>query len=182
LPAAPETVYAQAKHASEMMARNVTQINKQTCTTSLRMADLSGGQEGLLATDYLSKFVLQAIKGETIKIVGGSQCLEWLDIRDAVNSIIFCLKKNPCDWEYIYNVGIGKSYNIVDIGKITVDIAKQYDCFGSSKIVVEPQDVQMNFGMDNSKFKNDSGWSPLYDVHDIIDSLFQYLSKGLKNG
>jgi nucleoside-diphosphate-sugar epimerase len=181
LPAAPETVYAQAKHASEMMARNVTQINKQTCTTSLRMADLSGGQEGLLATDYLSKFVLQAIKGETIKIVGGSQCLEWLDIRDAVNSIIFCLKKNPCDWEYIYNVGIGKSYNIVDIGKITVDIAKTYDCFGSSKIVVEPQDVQMNFGMDNSKFKNDSGWSPLYDVPDIIDSLFQYLSKGLKN-
>jgi nucleoside-diphosphate-sugar epimerase len=145
------------------------------------MASLSGRQERLAATDYLSKLVLQAIKGETITIVGESQLFEWLDIRDAVNGILFCLKKNPCDWEPIYNVGIGKSYNIVDIGKITLDIAKQYDCFGSGKIVVESQDVQMNFGMDNSKFKNDSGWSPLYDMPDIIDSLFQYLSKGLKN-
>jgi len=47
-----------------------------------------------------------------------------------------------------------------------------------SKIVIEPQDIQMNFGMDNSKFKNDIGWTPLYDMPDIINSLFQYLSKG----
>lgn len=178
LPAAPETVYAQANHASEMLVRNATQINKQTCTTSLRLATLSGGQEGLLIIDCVSKFALQAIKGEMIKIVGGSQRLERLDVRDAVNSIIFCLKTNPCDWEPIYNVGIGKSYNIVDIGKITLDIAQQYDCIGLSKIVIEPQDVQMNSGMDNSKFKNDSGWTPLYDMPDIIDSLFKYLSKG----
>ncbi|MBN1805926.1 MAG: NAD-dependent epimerase/dehydratase family protein [Sedimentisphaerales bacterium] len=177
LPAAPETVYAQAKHASEIITTNANKINKQTCTTSLRMAALSGGQEGLLANDCLSKFVLQALKGETIKIVGGNQRLEWLDVRDAVNSIIFCLKTNPHDWKPIYNVGTGKSYNIIDIGKITLDIASKYDCTDISKIVTEPKDIRMKFGMDNNRFKNDFGWSASYDIPDIIDSLFKYLTK-----
>jgi nucleoside-diphosphate-sugar epimerase len=177
LPAAPETVYAQAKYASEIITRNAAKINKQTRTTSLRMSSLSGGQEGLLRTDCVPKFVIQALKGEIIKIIGGSQCLERMDIRDAVSSIIFCLKTNPCDWKPVYNVGIGKTYNIVDIGEITLDIAKRYNCIGSSKIIIEPQDIRMNFGMDNSRFKNDTGWSHLYDMPDIIDSLFQYLRK-----
>src|SRR5659263_193825 len=76
---------AQAKYATELFLSSLKTINNQLHFSSLRLAALSGGANGLVAeADFLNKFVRNAIEGKRIKVIGGTQQIERLDIRDAV--------------------------------------------------------------------------------------------------
>jgi nucleoside-diphosphate-sugar epimerase len=176
-PAAPETPYAQAKYASELMTSNARWINNQTYVTSLRLATLSGGQDGLVpAEEMTTKFVLQVIKGEAIRIQGGGQCMERLDIRDAVTGILAVLKMDASTWHSVYNLGYGKAYNIVHIAEKVLALGKKHN-YKKSSLVIEPQEVNMKFGMDNRRLMKDSDWAPQHSLEDIIESLYEQCAR-----
>jgi nucleoside-diphosphate-sugar epimerase len=173
-PVSPQTPYAAAKYATELLLMSLRKINNQINTTSLRLATLAGGQNGLVPVDMISKFVRQALKGEPIKISGGSQTFERLDVRDAVTAIKALLTIAPANWKPFYNLGSGKTYNIKEIARIAVETASQNNGGKKSEITIEHKDVNMNFGMDSNLFMNEAHWKPNYDMKEIIVSLIQY--------
>jgi nucleoside-diphosphate-sugar epimerase len=180
-PTAPSTAYAQAKYATELMLNSLMRINNQFRTTSLRLAALSGGQEGLIISDIASKFAQKVLQHEPIKILGGTQTFEILDIRDAVNAIKALLKIPPSKWKKVYNVGANKTYNIKNIARMAVNTVKKYNGNTVLEIECEEKDVKMNFGMDSKLFIEDTKWSPEYSIESTMDSLMDYLNKLIMN-
>jgi nucleoside-diphosphate-sugar epimerase len=173
---APFTAYAQAKYATELILKSLSRINNQLKTTSLRLAALSGGQEGLVISDIASKFAQQVLKNEQIKIIGGLQTFEILDVRDAVRAIKALLNVSPMKWKKIYNVGTNKIHNIKYVAQVAIESAKKNDRNNLSEIICEKKDVKMNFGMDSSLFMKDTGWKPIYNIESTMDSLITYLN------
>lgn len=177
LPVAPETPYAQAKYATELMARSAKCINNHFCFTSLRLSALSGGLDGFVPLDLLGKFAQKALVGAPIQIFGGSQMMERLDVRDAIGAILALLELDPVLWEGVYNVGPGVQYNICELAEMTVEAAVDFAGSLRSEVTVDPQERSKQFGMDISKIMAATGWSPEYSIEDTIRSVVKYMQR-----
>ncbi|HEY5592384.1 MAG TPA: NAD-dependent epimerase/dehydratase family protein [Paludibacter sp.] len=181
-PVAPSIPYAQAKYATELFLSSLKTINNQLHFSSLRLAALSGGANGLVAeADFLNKFVRNAIEGKRIKVIGGTQQIERLDIRDAVKAIIKMLKSNSLDWKPVYNLGSGQITSLIEIAHKVSQIAMEYNGGILSEIEIEDIETNLNFGMNSLLFYNDMQWQPENDLNNTIVSLSQYYLKGIKS-
>ena len=173
-PVAPETPYAQAKYATEVMLSNLYKVNNQFFSTNLRLAALTGGQGGLVLNDIVSKFVQKTLNKEDISIVGGNQIFERLDVRDAASAIVVLLNSLTEKWESYYNLGNNSTINIVDLAQKVIDRTQIVNSC-TSKVIIEDSDCDLNFGMDSSLFLKQFNWAPQYSIEDTIDSLIKYL-------
>ena len=172
----PETIYAQAKYCTELMAENIKLISKHSNVTSLRLSSLAGGQEGLVPVDIISKFVINVINNETIEVIDGKQKLQRLDIRDAADGIIALLKTNSDEWETVYNLGMEGSYTVLEMADMATKIGKEM--LGSNVIVnVKAEKIDLELGMDSNRFYSLTKWKPRYSLKDIVESLFKYYRK-----
>nr|WP_319510893.1 NAD-dependent epimerase/dehydratase family protein [uncultured Draconibacterium sp.] len=177
VPVAPAGVYAQAKYASELMLTNAKRHLNTICYSSIRLASLSGGADGLVEVDFLSKFVKSALAGEPIKLVGGMQLMERLDVRDAVDAIIKMLNTEPVNWKPIYNLGTNKTHTLKEFAEKSIEISSQRNGGRRSQLVVEQKDINMKFGMDSSSFYEDINWKPKYNMDDTIWSLVSHFQR-----
>jgi nucleoside-diphosphate-sugar epimerase len=171
---APQTVYAQAKFATEVLLESLARINNSMKFSSLRLGTLAGGAPGLLEIDFLSKFVHQAIEEKPIEIVGGMQQMERFDIRDAVNAIIVMLDSDPVQWKPVYNLGSGQVMNLLEIAEDVVEIVSTLTEGQRSLIIKEERGVRMQFGMDSHLFYQDFNWRPEFPMSATIESLVRY--------
>ncbi|NDI33915.1 NAD-dependent epimerase/dehydratase family protein [Chengkuizengella sediminis] len=170
----PETVYAQAKYATELMVKNVHLINKHTFGTSLRLSALSGGLKGLVPVEMITKLINQVLNNETVEILGGEQKIERLDVRDAADAITALIKTDSRNWKSVYNLGTGHSHSILEIVNMVANVAEsKYGLKVDFKI--NPESRKSSFGMDSSQFFELTGWKPQYSLEDIIESLFEHL-------
>lgn len=177
IPAAPDTPYGQAKYATELMVRSGNRINNHLRFTSLRLGALSGGVDGFVPLDMLGKFAKKALLGDAIHIVGGTQRMERLDVRDAIGAILALLKVDPVEWDGVYNIGPGEQHNICDLAEKTAQIAADLTGGPKSEIIVEKKDISMEFGMDISKIRSATGWSPYCSINDTIQSVVEYMQE-----
>jgi nucleoside-diphosphate-sugar epimerase len=175
LPLAPETPYAQAKYASELMARSGKAFNNQTVFTSLRMATLSGGQDGFETVDLLSKLTKKALSGESLRIVGGQQEIERLDVRDAIEAILAVIDLDPAKWKEAYNVGPGNTYHLIEIAEKVVVECSKVTINDPPGIMIEEKEVNLKHGLDITRIIKDTGWNPRFSMDEIITSVVQYL-------
>lgn len=173
-PVSPETVYGQAKFATELLLSTLSKFNKVLKYSSIRLASLTGGASGLVEVDFLSKIARIAFDGNPIHLVGGMQEMERLDIRDAVDAIIKMIHTNPMIWNNVYNLGPGKTINLKEISEKSVEIASILNGGKQSKIIIENIEVKMQFGMDSSSFYNSMNWLPNYSIEQTIESLIKY--------
>jgi nucleoside-diphosphate-sugar epimerase len=176
-PVAPAIIYAQAKYATELHLKSLKKINNQLMYSSIRLGALAGGAAGFIEVCFLSKIVKQALQGEPIKIVGGSQEMERIDVRDAAAGLVAMLQIDPGNWKPVYNLGSGAVYNILKIARMVVEITSGFNKNVKSKIYVEEKPVNMRFGMDSSLFYDDMKWRPQYNLRDTIISLAEYLKE-----
>jgi nucleoside-diphosphate-sugar epimerase len=176
-PVVPQTVYAQAKYATELYLDTLKRRNNVLHFSSLRLSSISGGADGLTEVDALSKISRNAFKAEPIRIIGGSQLLEYLDIRDAVDAVIKMLKTDSEKWKPVYNIGANNKYKLTDIVEKSVNIAQKYNGGRKSEIIFENKDIDYKIDMDSSLFYNDFNWFPKYRIDDTIESLMVYFQK-----
>ena len=176
-PVAPESSYAQAKYASELMLSNAKRHLNTLCFSSIRLASLSGGADGLVEVDFLSKFVKLALAGEPIKLLGGMQLMERLDVRDAVDAIIKMLNTEPVNWKPVYNLGTNRTYTLKKIAEKSIEISSSKNGGIRSELLIEDRDIQMKFGMESSSFYEDMNWNPTYSMDDTICSLVSYFQR-----
>lgn len=174
-PAMPETVYGQAKYASELMAQNIHLQSRTSYATSLRLASLTGGQQGLIPIDIIAKFVQNALQHQPIVIQGGMQKIERIDVRDAAAAICKLLTLDYRQWQPAYNVG-HIVVSVLDLANAVKEVANRK--YGLEvQVTIEKSDVSIaDFGMDCTLLQK-TGWKSEHDLEDIISSLFEYLNK-----
>ncbi len=73
IPPAPQTPYGQAKYAAEQMLQSLLEAYPFLNGTSIRLCSLAGGKTEDPPIDFMSKMILQALKGQDIIVYGGSQ-------------------------------------------------------------------------------------------------------------
>lgn len=171
---APNSPYSLAKYSTELMLKELAHQHKQINTTSLRLAGIIGGAKGLINIDLVSKFV-ETVKNEgNLKVIGGMQVIERLDIRDAVTAIIALLETPSQQWRPVYNLGPNNPLKLLELAEDIIKIGKIYNANNPSKIDFEEKEVDLKFGMDIASFSKDTGWKPAYSIQDTIHSLFNY--------
>lgn len=170
----PHIPYAQAKFATELMVESISKAYPHIKTTSLRLAALSGGEEGLVPVDFLSKFVSSALNCKDIEIVGGEQQLEVMDVRDAARFIYGLITLDDQLWQPIYNIGSGGIYNICHIAETVIQLVEEQT---GSRVALKlnKRDIKMKFGMDNKLILNALNTKPMYKLEDTITSLIKHL-------
>lgn len=174
-PVTNDSLYAMAKYSTELLAEGIFDSSESnTYYTNLRLSSLVGiGFDQRLT----NKFVISAINGDVIEIVGGQQILSFLDVRDAAGGILSLLLTNPEKWDKIYNLGSDLRYSLSEIADIVKRVGENY-IQESIEVKIEQKKIKMESGMDSSKFYSFTNWKPKYNLETIIEYLFEsYLTK-----
>lgn len=170
---APDSCYGIAKHASELIALDLKRLSDQKIkVANLRIASITGGTE-LLRLELVSKLVMNAVRGETITVIGGEQVLSYIDIRDVCAGIIALLSVDSSNWKEIYNLGANQQHTILEIANIVVKAAERFE-LGPIKLNIAHNDIHRIIGMDSSLFYQDTGWMPSHTLEDTVLSLFEF--------
>ncbi len=171
----PETPYAFAKYSSELMLNNIHVLNNSTNITNLRMAGISGSNNEPLKSDFITKIIEKIRKNEKITIYDGSQILEFIDVKDAVDAILCVLNTDKKQWKEIYNVG--NPENCLSVRRIMDSIAAACTKKGITLPEIEyiNESVNQHIAMDSSLIKSDCGFNAQYSIDGIINSVFECL-------
>jgi len=168
-PVSPNSAYAFAKVAQELLTAQMAQAKNVPCT-NLRLAGLIGpGMEARL----LSKLIQQTLKTHSIQVTGGTQLFAMLDIRDAAAGILALLRLPASSWKPVYNLGAEKAYRLDEIAaKLKLYVEKTYSW--KLKVNKQEKDILLVDGMDCSSFYQDTNWRPQYSLEDTMQQLFNY--------
>jgi len=164
----PETPYAMAKYSSELMTSTISENNKQTYSTSIRLSRIIG--YGIRSNELPYKFMQAAIEGNEIVIQNGTQILDLLDVNDAVDGIVGLLDINPTKWEKVYNLGSGSPKTIK---KIAEEINLSAKSLGEkeARIIIEPAEIKICFAMNIERIKRDTSWEPKTKMSETFNNL-----------
>ncbi len=171
----PITFYGLSKYSAELITMIASKQSK-TVFTNLRLSSLVGiGLENRV----LSKFIINALKGEPIKVLGGNQVFSYLHVEEAAEAIISLLKVPKENWKTVYNVGSEKIYTLLQIAEAVKSVGKElYDL--NVEIEVEDSDIVRFSGMLCQLFEKDTGWRSKLSLADLVEKVFKELKDGGK--
>jgi nucleoside-diphosphate-sugar epimerase len=170
--------HAHAMFATELMLSDLSSLEKQVRGSSLRLSALSGGDLVNDSDDVIWKIVNKVVNMQPIILQGGNRLFEILDVRDAAKAIVLLLNIPAIEWKPIYNVGSGKVYSLTEIASEVLRISNDYVERYPFELPINDTNKKTAIGMNSSLFIQDVGWSPEYDLQNIIHSLFQ---RNIKN-
>lgn len=148
-----ETPYAVGKYSSEAF---VNRVFSDRPHTNIRMASLLGvGYDQRI----VNRMIMQALKGERLKVVGGMQRYGFLDVRDAAAGLVKLAASEPASWREIYNLGRNDSCTLIDVAECVVAQMKRQAHMDAAYTVEEGQDNR-NSAIDASLFMRDFDWTP----------------------
>lgn len=163
----PNDIYGMAKASAEILLDGIAR-DSETTITNLRLSSI------MLNARFVNVFVQNAIDGKPIHIVGGTQKVSLMDIRDAVDGILALIDTPISKWDKVYNLGTGKQNSIIEIAEIVKEVATKY-VTNEVEINVEKKDIFLNPCMNVSKFNKLTSWNAQYDIKEMIKSQFEYL-------
>lgn len=169
----PKTFYGQAKVSTELLLKSIHFTNPSLPCTSIRLGTVLGNSKGLVDVFVLSKFIKQALHNEPIKIVGGEQEFDLIDIED-VSEALSLLIDHPNHWQECYNLSSKESYSIIEFANLAIDSVKRLNGHTDSTIEVVSEKINMRYRLDSSKIYNELNWEPKVTLIQTIDSLTQY--------
>ncbi len=163
----PNDSYGMAKASAEILLDGIAK-GSATIVTNLRLSSI------MLNARFVNVFVQNAIDGKPITIIGGTQKVSFMDIRDAVDGIIALVNVPISNWDKVYNLGTGKQNSIVEIAELVKDVAKLY-LKHNVTINIEKKEIPINSCMDINKIFSLTNWKAHYDIKDMIKSQFEFL-------
>lgn len=161
-PVCPESPYALAKYATELMLRSacccVPHVN-------IRLSSLIGpGFDQRVP----NKMVEKAWHGESIEVVDQKGKYGYLDIEDAVEGIVQLIQTNPQRWNNTYNLGPKDAYSIHDIALAVQRVGALHGLSVNITNVSGP-DVDINTEVSASLFSEQFGWETSKSLDDSIE-------------
>lgn len=166
----PGSFYGMAKYASERIVDILCKSSNNVIYTNLRLASLMGID---FDARIINKFVIQALKGEPIIIIGGNQKISYLDVRDAASGIIAMLKVDANSWDSIYNLGNYDYCTVLELAEMVKETAYEYS-IDNIKIEIHKGNDDFNNLINSEKFYNKFKWKPNYTISRMVKELFSY--------
>ena len=171
LPPAPETAFAQAKLAVELMVESIPLLNAGSKSISLRLAQLIGPSPVLDNDRIVHKFIKAVLAGDNMKVLGGEQKLDFLDHRDAAALISYLVSTSLDQCPSVLNVTSKTPVSVLELAQC---VAKVSAVFGLPEPVVEvdPDYTFPDFAMDGSKAFEITGWMQTVTLEKSIFDIF----------
>ncbi len=164
MPAAPESIYAMAKYASECILES-TMRGTDVDFTNLRL-DLIAQSQPLVPA--LCK---QALEGE-IHLRGGMQEYSFLDAADVAPAIA-ALLETKASWGKTYNVGWNRfRISLNRLASLIASAAAEYTD-QEPAISLEKKDIPLWYGMESEKFMKLTGWRPCIPIEETIQNIVE---------
>lgn len=116
-------------------------------------------------------------KPGTIKVGNLVIRRDFSHVKDVVRAYRMIIEKADC--REIYNVGSGKAYSLEDILNYIISLSSQKIGIEIDPNRFRPVDTPI-ICCDNSKIKEDLGWSTEYSVFDAVYEIYKYYLNGLK--
>lgn len=167
---APQSPYGEAKYAQEVFLQTLAKMFPQLRHTSIRLATVTGPDSEFTPHEALAKIIKRLKSGLPVEIYGGSQRLERIDVRDAVDAIGKIVMSDSSLWKTVYNLGTGESPALLEIvqeivRKINLEFPDMNPMVRTNH---DPEKMYPSFQMDVSRFCDDFNWKPARSVEDLV--------------
>lgn len=142
--------------------------------TSLRLASVNELKMDNNMIRPLNVFVENVIAGKPIRVVGGMQVMSFIDPRDVASAIRSLLIIKPELWKEKYNIGTGWKCTdtLLNMAKLVIERGKAFG-LQPVNINIEEKFINQRAGLDITKVTEDTGWTPVVTLSDMIDSLYK---------
>ncbi len=160
------------KYTSELLLSTVCY------KTDIRYSNLRLASVNELKTDNnmirpLNVFVDNMIMNQNIKIIGGMQVMSYIDPNDVASAIRSILWLNENKWQTIYNIGTGWmcTDTLINMAKIVIERGVKFG-IKPVNIEIESKQVDQHAGLDITRIKNDTNWTPNVSLEEMIDKIY----------
>ena len=165
--------YAFSKYAIENTVCSVTRRRPAVRAVSLRLARLFGAASGLRESEFPHHAVASAVGRGHIDVHDAGSVLNLIDIRDAVQAVIFFVEAFDPAWRGdVFNVGCGKPMTVAEYARLVDDTCRRR--LGHQLRITE-HDTPIVAGshLDCAKLSH-AGWTARYTIEQSVADLFEY--------
>ena len=170
---APANLYACQKYAIEEHLQQLRLIYPVLRLASVRLATIAACDTSSMSIEAIGRMVSAVSRGENLKVYGGPQLMERIDVRDAASGIARMLQVDSAQWRNIYNLGPGKQYSLMEVAEMIKTINQKLN---GPDVYIERLDADRNypsFGMNVSAFDTDFSWKSEITLMDSIEFAFK---------
>lgn len=165
-----DTPYAVGKYSTELMIESVC-ASCNMAYTNVRMASLIGPA---FNQRIVNRFVRRALDMEPISVNLNRQIFGFLDIEDAVSSIVGLIKLDAKNWKPVYNTGIGKGYTLKEmietIQEVFAERGKDFP-----EVTYNDDDAVGNTSVDYNLLEADTGFRPEMDIKSSVIAILEQM-------
>ena len=161
-----ETPYAVGKYSTEEFTNLVFQ-GLPHC--NIRLASLLGVT---YEQRIINRMVDQALKGETLRVMGGMQRYGFCDVRDAADGLVALAKMDAATWKEAYNLGRNDSCTLLDVAEAIVRLLGEVGV-SAEYVVTEGMD-ERNSAIAVDLFESDVHWQAAISTEQTIKDVIAY--------
>lgn len=176
----PSSPYAVTKVAQEGMSKCYVDKFGMNITLTRSFNHIGPRQRDTFVVASFCKQVAQAhLNGqkELTMITGNLDVIrDFLDVRDVVAAYYLILNKGKSG--ELYNVCSGKGYPLKELIYILSEVSGIKITTSVNPDFIRPNDMPIIVG-DNSKLKEDTGWSQKYEIKESLTDIYEYWNKQL---
>jgi UDP-glucose 4-epimerase len=170
-PCRPQGQYGIMKLAGEWLVRDYSHRDNMVHTI-IRPSAVYGPLD--VEDRVIAKFMLAAMRGETLKVNGKNETLDFTYVEDAADGIVAAALSNNTD-NKTYNITKSHSRTLWDAANLAVKLA------GSGTIVVRDKDADFpsRGALNIDAARRDFGFDPQVDVEQGFEKYYEWLKNSL---
>lgn len=169
---APIGQYSIMKYMGEKLVQDYSRRHKNFNNVIIRPSAVYG--EWDVEDRVVSKFMTQALRGETLTVHGPDEILDFTYVEDTARGIALAATSDAANGK-IYNItrSAERQYTLKDAAELAISIA------GAGSLVVGPRDLSFpkRGRLNISRAINDLGYSPKVNVEEGFKKYYEWYKK-----
>jgi UDP-glucose 4-epimerase len=164
----PQGQYGIMKLAGEWLTKDYARQDNMTYTI-LRPSAVYGPLD--VEDRVISKFLLTAMRGQTLCVNGASETLDFTYVEDAADGIVGAALSNNTD-NKTYNITKSRSWSLIDAANLAIKIVGK----GNTNVRGRDLDFPSRGALNIDAARNDFGFNPQVDVEEGFQRYYDWLS------
>lgn len=167
-PCAPQGQYGIMKYAGELLVKDYTRKHGMAHTI-IRPSAVYGPLD--VEDRVIAKFMLQAMRGQTLKVNGANEALDFTYSTDAADGMV-AAALSPNTVNKTYNITKSHSRTLLDAAQLAVKIVGK----GSIEVRNKDADFPSRGALNIDSARKDFGFDPKIDVEEGFQKYYEWLS------
>jgi nucleoside-diphosphate-sugar epimerase len=171
-PCAPQGQYGIMKLAGEWLTRDYTQ-RRGMSHVIVRPSAVYGARD--VEDRVVSQFMMAAHRGETLRVRGAGECLDFTDVRDTARGIVLAAV-TPAAANNTYNITRGRGRSLQEAAEIAVKIS------GSGTIDVLDRDplFPSRGALNIDRARRDLSFEPTIDIEQGFEDYYRWITDPIR--